>query len=175
MDPKIFLVSISWVQKFFSWELIYSRSYFVVPKGFLMGISFRGNFSFFPENFVIPNLFFVRISWFQNFFSWEFCWSEIFSLGYFVGSIFFLVANFVIQIWWLISLFVVVASMRKNGRKQKNIKYISNRLFYSKSIYRIVSSVYIWKVVQLLNKLCNYVAFICTYCIFSHLFSSVLG
>ena len=94
--------------------------------------------------------------------------SKIFSCRFFVYPIFFLVADFMTQ------RFSVAGCMRKSGRKQK---YRNNQTmyFFSEFISAIVISVYIRKVLHLLNCIRYYTAFICTNCSFSHLFSSVLG
>ena len=83
----------------------------------------------------------LGISWAQNFFSWLFRWSrfslgynrrsKIFSLGYFVGPKFL--------------------GCRRKCEKTEIQRYISNRVFYSKLISTIVSSVYTSKVLHLLN------------------------
>ena len=114
--------------------------------------------------FVGPKCFLLSISWARSFFSsvWiSFVWV-------FRGDKFFLVADFVIR------KFSVAGCIRKNNRKQIEI-YISNRVFFFKSISKIVHSVYIRKVFRLINYLRYYQALICTNCIFSHLFSSELG
>ena len=116
VSPKFFLVSISWIEFFFS------RGYFVGPKYFLVSIP------------LVP----------------------IFFRKYFVGQNFFLMADLLIQ------RFPVASYMKKSDRKQK---YTSNYVFFSKSIIAIVNSVYIGKVLHILNYLRYYAAFICTNCI----------
>ena len=110
--------------------------------------------------FVDRNIFLEGVSQIQNFFWYVFGGSKMFSRRCFMGPIFFVVANFVIQ---RVS---IVGCIIKSDR---------NCVFYSRSISTIASSVYIWKELHLLNQPYYYAAFICTNCIFSHLFSSVIG
>ena len=138
VSPKFFLVSISWIEFFFS------RGFFVDP------------IFFYRRYFVGPKFFLVVISWVPNISSSVFRWSQFFFVSISWVKIFFLMADLLIQ------RFPVASYMKKSDRKQK---YTSNYVFFSKSIIAIVNSVYIGKVLHILNYLRYYAAFICTNCI----------
>ena len=159
--PKFFLVGISWVQSSFLWVFrgsrSFSRGYFVGLKFFLVGISWVQNFS-------------RGYSWVWNFFSWVFSWVLQFLVGIPWVRNFFLVSiwwsNFFSCGWFVIQRFSVTSCISKSD-KNRNKKYISNHIFFLEKCIR--------KVLHLPNYLRYYTAFICSNCIFRHLFFSVLG
>ena len=122
----------------------------IVPSGV-----FRGSKSFSRRYFLGVKCFHVGILWVQNFFSGVFCGSKYFSRRYFVDH----VVNFVIQ------RFSLASCIRKSEKKEK---YINT----SQTMHSIPNRFEHLSV--LLNQLYCYAAFICTNCIFSHLFFSVL-
>ena len=92
---------------------------------------------------------FLSVTWVQNFFLWIFR-----------GS------TFLFQ--WLIPSFKdsqFLAASERVTENRNRYKYTSNRVFYSKSISAILSSVYFRKVLHLPNQLSYYAAFICTNCV----------
>ena len=121
---------------------------------------------------------FLGVSWIQKIFLVVFSWAHNFSRGNFMSESFLSwvfhcsISFFLWLVWWFKDFHLLAAWERVI--ENRNNKYISNRVFYSKSISVIVSSVNIRKVLHLLNYSCYYAAFICTDCIFSHLFL-VLG
>ena len=159
VSSKFFLVSILWVPNFFS-------------------LIFCGYEIFSCEYFMDPKFFLVCISWLRNFSLWVFCGSKIFSRGYFVGPKFYFVGVSCVQDFfsWLILWFKdfqLLAAWERITEMEIQ-KFISNHVFLSKSISTIANSVYIRKVLRLINHLRYYITFICTNCSFSHLFSTIL-
>ena len=125
---------------------------------------------------------FVGISWVQNIFSSVFRGSKIFSCGYFVSPKLFLwlfcgFKTFLVGILWVQNVFLypkfflVCSTFSPLGSFViVTHKRIWNCVFYSKSISRIVNSVYIKKVFHLLIYLCYYAALVCTNCILAIFF-----
>ena len=115
--------------------------------------------------FVGWKYFLVGISWVPNFFSWVFCMIQSFFRGYFLGPKFFTV-GLKLSLRKLFRNFQFLIAWEKVAQK-----YIWNCVFFSKLISTIVNSIYIRKVLHLLNYLCYYAPLVFNNCIFSHLFS----
>ena len=152
VSPKFFLVGISWVQNFFSWV-------FRGSKVFLVDISWVQNFS-------------RGYSWVRNFFSWVLSWILNFLVGISWVRNFFLVSISCVQFFFSCGWFRVskIFSCWLYKRKWQKQKYKNT----SQTTYSFLEKC-IRRVLHLLNYLLYYTVFICSNCIFRHLFFSVLG